>query len=73
MIPPGGWYSAPRIGYRVRAEVSRYGTSRLISAGSMTSESTPCSLLTSARQRMVRSEESLWASVRCPRRENITL
>ena len=44
-----------------------------ISPGSMTSESTPCSLLTSARQRMVRSEESLCARVRWPRRENITL
>ncbi len=39
----------------------------------MTSESTPHTLLTSARQRMVRKEESLWASVRCPLRENITL
>ena len=50
-----------------------YGTSRLISSGPMTSESTPWSLFTSARQRMVRSDPSLWASVRWPRRANITL
>ena len=49
------------------------GTSLLISAGPMTSDSTPTSLFTSARHRIVRSEESLWASVRCPRWENITL
>ena len=49
------------------------GTSFLISSGPITSESTPWSLLTSARQRMVRSELSLWARVRWPRWENMTL
>ncbi len=50
-----------------------YGTSDLMSSGPMTSESMPSSLLTSARQRIVRREPSLCASVRCPRWENMTL
>ena len=45
----------------------------MISSGPMTPESTPSSLLTSARQRIVRSELSLWARVRWPRWANIAL
>ena len=59
MMPPGGWYSAPRIGYRVSAETSIIGTRRAISSGPITRESTPEILFTSARQRIVRSEVSL--------------
>jgi hypothetical protein len=46
---------------------------RIGQVGPTTSESTPWSLLTSARERMVRSAPSLCDSVRCPRRENMTL
>jgi hypothetical protein len=49
------------------------GTSFLISSGPMTRESTPWILFTSARQRIVRSELSLWARVMWPRCENMTL
>ena len=73
MMPPGGCQSAPMIGYRAAGLTSRKGASRLISAGPITSESTPSTLFTSARQRIVRSDASLWASVRWPRWENITL
>ncbi|HEY5985198.1 MAG TPA: hypothetical protein VIV12_02265 [Streptosporangiaceae bacterium] len=45
----------------------------LISAGPITSESTPATLFTSARHRIVRSDASLCAGVKCPRCENITL
>ena len=73
MMPPGGCQSAPRIGYLAAGLTSRNGASRLTSAGPITSESTPSTLFTSARHRMVRNDASLCASVRCPRWENITL
>ena len=73
MMPPGGCHSAPSTGYLASALTSRNGASRLTSAGPITSESTPWTLFTSARQRIVRSDASLCASVRWPRCENITL
>ena len=73
MMPPGGCHSAPSTGYLASSLTSRNGASFLISAGPITSDSTPWTLFTSARQRIVRSELSLCASVRWPRCENITL
>ena len=55
------------------ALTSSDGVSFLISAGVITDELMPCSLLTSARQFIVRSAESVWARVRWPRSLNITL
>ena len=61
------------MGKRGWVEVSRLGASFLISSGPITLESMPWSLFTSARQRMVRRAESVWARVRCPRSENMML
>ena len=49
------------------------GQSRLTSAASMSSESTPRCLFTSARQRAVRMAASVWARVKCPRSEYMML
>ena len=53
--------------------MSRLGASFFTSSGPITVESTSWSLLTSARQRIVRSALSVWARVMWPRSLNITL
>ena len=46
MIPPGGWYRAPTIGYAGRSERSSWGQSSRIRSTPTTLELTPSSLFT---------------------------
>ena len=61
------------IGNRGREPTSIAGTSRLISAGPMISLETPRARFAPARTRSPFRAESVWASVRWPCWENITL